>query len=594
MSNFSERVQTRLRALAETFTKQLPGRMQDVADAAHASLADEPPANSFDDLRMHVHKLAGSAASFGYHHVTVCAKRLEHVIDMVLEDGVKPDGTTRKRIRMLVSELGESTRSHTTEKELEELAEAPGEMQDTGGLGAAGAGVAGQQGVLAKDLTSSELGGLTPVADATAATLSDDQGMPEPRYVSILIGVEELARELSGQLTFYGFTLHRARNVDDLAAAAESDCHLVLILDAGALLTDPVTVDRITALKARCGDELRIMYISDKDDFEIRLLAARTGGEAFFTAPVDMPRLIDKVDSLTTAATEEPYHVLIIDDDMEQVSYHAMILQQAGMITSVVSDPEKMFAILIESKPELILMDMYMPGCTGSELATIVRQQEAFVDIPIIFLSIETDTEKQIKAVSRGGDGFLSKPIKPEHLVSTVRNRVERTRSMRFYMERDSLTGLLNHSHLMHNLSREIQRAERVGRPVCFAMIDLDHFKNVNDTYGHLTGDRVLKSISRHLQDGLRKTDIIGRYGGEEFGVVLFNVDLENAVKVMTKIREDFSRTVHDSGSGQFSVTFSCGIAAYPKYDGPGPIGEAADRALYSAKEAGRNQVVTI
>jgi diguanylate cyclase (GGDEF)-like protein len=125
-------------------------------------------------------------------------------------------------------------------------------------------------------------------------------------------------------------------------------------------------------------------------------------------------------------------------------------------------------------------------------------------------------------------------------------------------------------------------------------MIDLDHFKNVNDTHGHLTGDRVLKNLSRHLQDALRKTDIIGRWGGEEFGVVLFNVDLDGAAKVMDKVRQDFSQMVQDSGSSRFAVTFSCGIAAYPKYDGPASIGEAADRALYLAKERGRNQVVTI
>ena len=590
MSDFSERVQARLRALAETFSAQLPGRMQDIADAARASLADEPPPDSLSEFRMHVHKLAGSAASFGFHHVTVCAKRLEHVIDIVIEDGDRPDGTTRKRIRMLVSELGESTRSHAAEEEeLEELAEDFGELRDAG----VGAGATARPREAVKDLASTESGGLTPVADSEAVQ-HPEQDLPEHRFVSILVRFENLAQELSDQLAFYGFTLHTAQSVDDLAAAVESDCRLAFVLDAGAVLTDSATVDRIAAMKARCGDKLRIVYISDRDDYEMRLLAARTGGEAFFTIPVDMSRLIDKVDSLTIAANEEPYHVLIVDDDMEQVSYHAMILQQAGMITSVVSDPEKMFPILIESKPELILMDMYMPGCTGSELATIVRQQEAFVDIPIVFLSIETDAEKQIEAVSRGGDGFLAKPIKPEHLVSTVRNRVERTRSMRFYMERDSLTGLLNHTHLMHNLSREIQRAERVGRPVCFAMIDLDHFKGVNDTYGHLTGDRVLKNLSRHLQDALRKTDIIGRWGGEEFGVVLFNVDLDGAAKVMDKVREEFSRMEQDSASSQFTVTFSCGIAAYPKYDGPGPISEAADRALYGAKEGGRNQIATL
>ncbi|MCK4516124.1 MAG: Hpt domain-containing protein, partial [Spirochaetaceae bacterium] len=315
MSDFSERVQARLRALAETFTTQLPGRMQGIADAARASLADEPPPDSLGEFRMHVHKLAGSAASFGFHHVTVCAKRLEHVIDMVIEDGGKPDGNTRKRIRMLVSELGESTRSHAAqEEELEELAEDFGEPQDTGKPSDAAGGLTARPGEIAKDLASSETGGLTPISDEAAAQ-HPEKGLSERRFVSILVRFEELAQEISNQLAFYGFTLHRSRSVDDLVAAAERDCHLAFVLDAGAVLTDSASVDRIAAVKARCGDKLRIIYISDRDDYRTRLLAARTGGEAFFTVPVDMPRLIDKVDSLTMAATEEPYHVLIVDDD---------------------------------------------------------------------------------------------------------------------------------------------------------------------------------------------------------------------------------------------------------------------------------------
>jgi diguanylate cyclase (GGDEF)-like protein len=224
----------------------------------------------------------------------------------------------------------------------------------------------------------------------------------------------------------------------------------------------------------------------------------------------------------------------------------------------------------------------------------MIRQQEAFVGVPIVFLSVETDEDKQFEAVSRGGDGFLCKPIRPHHLITAVSNRVERTRSMRFFMERDSLTGLLNHTHLMESLSTEVQRAERVGRPVCFAMIDIDHFKNVNDSYGHLTGDRVLKSLSRLLFDRLRKTDVIGRYGGEEFGIVMFNVDTENATRILNSIREDFSTIQHETGERRFTVTFSGGIASFPAYDGPGPISEAADKALYVAKEKGRNRIVSI
>jgi diguanylate cyclase (GGDEF)-like protein len=238
-------------------------------------------------------------------------------------------------------------------------------------------------------------------------------------------------------------------------------------------------------------------------------------------------------------------------------------------------------------------MDMYMPGASGIELAQLIRQQEAYVGIPIVFLSIETDVEKQLEAISHGGDDFLVKPIDPQHLIKSVTIRAERTRNMRFFMERDSLTGLLNHSNLIESLNTEVQRAERIGNDLCFAMIDIDHFKSVNDSYGHLTGDRVLKGLARLLQERLRKTDIIGRYGGEEFGVILFNTEEGDAGRILDEIRESFSKIRQYSGSNEFFVTFSCGIASLSKCKDAGSLNHEADKALYEAKEEGRNRIVT-
>ncbi|MCA1754315.1 MAG: GGDEF domain-containing protein, partial [Spirochaeta sp.] len=170
--------------------------------------------------------------------------------------------------------------------------------------------------------------------------------------------------------------------------------------------------------------------------------------------------------------------------------------------------------------------------------------------------------------------------------------RAERTRSMRYFMERDSLTGLLNHSNLKGSLGLELQRANRIGREMSFAMIDLDHFKKVNDLYGHYSGDRVLKSLARLLQQRLGKTDVIGRYGGEEFAVILFDVGMDQAQRLLDDIRESFSLIRHRAGEEEFSVTFSCGIAGFPTYADALSIAEAADAALYLAKEGGRNKVV--
>lgn len=221
----------------------------------------------------------------------------------------------------------------------------------------------------------------------------------------------------------------------------------------------------------------------------------------------------------------------------------------------------------------------------------MIRQQESFVGIPIVYLSVERDLERQLAAIKRGGDGFLTKPIQPEHLVTEVAIRVERTRKIRYFMERDSLTGLLNHSQLMKKLSDDINRARRLGNPLCFAMIDLDHFKAVNDNYGHLTGDRVLKAVAKLLQERLRKTDTIGRYGGEEFGVILFNTDLENGTRLMNQIRDDFSRIRHRESKRDFFVTFSCGITVFRQGRDMTSLCEEADRALYAAKNRGRNRV---
>ena len=570
MAGLSESIQARLKALSDVFLKELPVRMEQIAEAAKQTLKSSGETPELRELRHHAHKLAGSAATFGFHHVTACSKRLEHMLDQLLDNDVSPDSEGRQSIRMLVSELLEAGRIRSAE----------------GGVDEPGGNVEELEEVVSLDAPDEPIQALTP---------DDDEPPIDPdaaRKVAVLVPDANLAVHLADRFAFYGFDPIVLEGPEELRSLGSRARSIALVTDTRYIHDDPTVAQAVNALSEKVHGRLQIVYLSDRDDFEMRLLGVRSAGAAFFSSPFDINRILDTVDGLTSDAGGEPYHVLIVDDDAEQVSYHALILQRAGMITSVVSDPRNMFAVLIETKPDLILMDMYMPGCSGPELASIIRQQEAFVGVPIVFLSIETDEDKQFQALSRGGDGFLAKPIKAEHLVTAVSHRVDRTRSMRFFMERDSLTGLLNHTNLMESLSTEVQRSERVNCGLCFAMIDIDHFKRVNDTFGHLTGDRVLKSLSRLLTDRLRKTDVIGRYGGEEFGVVMFNVDAANASRIMNSIREDFESLPHETAGDEFHCTFSCGIASFPAFDGPGPISEAADRALYEAKESGRNRVI--
>lgn len=158
--------------------------------------------------------------------------------------------------------------------------------------------------------------------------------------------------------------------------------------------------------------------------------------------------------------------MLIIDDSRAQAMHTERLLNSAGIVTRTLIEPIQAMAELADFQPDLIILDMYMPACTGTELAKVIRHNDRYVSVPIIYLSAEDDLDKQLDAMSEGGDDFLTKPIKPRHLITTVRNRAARARHLKARMVRDSLTGLYNHTHILQLLedcsfrSRREQAAE--------------------------------------------------------------------------------------------------------------------------------------
>ncbi len=555
----SRNIRRRLRELSKRFTEQLPNRLNAISEGIERLQNEEDAAEALEEIRMQAHRLAGTGSNFGFNRVSTAARELEEKAKIAAEVADPIRENDRRAIAESYSSLRESVRAEVVEN--------------------------ADEAALSEDAAQ-----LLPVQDR-----HEDSEEHSGHQVALLAGDDDTLGDLPSQLGFFGFPVRRIRELAELSPIMDDYARgvVILVADLGEV---PDTENVSLQLKALRNDNnslAGIIFYSAVDNFDQRLRAVRSGGDAFFPAPVEVLRLVDKLESILGAAQHDPYHVLVVDDDHEQVSYLALILQQAGMITSVVTEASKVFQVLAEAKPELILMDMYMPGCSGLELARIIRQQEAFIGIPIIFISVEQDPEKQLQAISEGGDDFITKPLQPEYLVTAVRMKAQRTRDMRFFMERDSLTGLLNHSNLLEKIEYEIQRAVRIDGSLTFAMIDLDHFKSVNDTYGHLTGDRVLKSLSRLLRERLRKTDLIGRYGGEEFGVILLDTTPQAAREIIDQIRRSFARIRHTADDRDFYVTLSCGLASYPGYGNAGELTEAADRALYEAKESGRNRVVS-
>ena len=537
MSDISSSIQQKLDNLLDHFKSSLPGRIKELRKQLEEFIKSPDDSACADALVLAAHKLAGSGATFGYKNLSERTKKIENIAKEVL--GGKALG----------------------ELQIQNLQETMDKLESDHGI-------IGKLGTFPVDL---------PLKGSE-------------RIIYFLDDATSEEDELSNQLRLFGYTIEKITAFQGIEEALLPDTEQILIINA-SILSEIENRKKLTELKKHFSTVLRIFFISQHGDFDLRLVSVRAGGDAFFHIPTDVDLIVDRIESYAKRLMSEPYHILIVDDEPEQIAYHALILQQAGMITSVASNPQQVLKILVEARPELILMDMYMPGCSGTELLTIIRQQQAFITIPIIFLSVEERLNRQIEAIWQGGDDFLAKPAKPEHLVKVISTRVERTRSLRYFIERDSLTGLLNHSNLKEQLNREIMRAERTGSTLCFAMLDLDFFKKVNDTYGHLIGDRVLKTLSHLLRERLRRSDIIGRYGGEEFAVILFNTNIEDARIVMEGLRDNFSQILQRSGDTQFKVTFSCGIAQFPDFSSAEELTAAADEVLYRAKDSGRNRV---
>jgi diguanylate cyclase (GGDEF)-like protein len=265
-------------------------------------------------------------------------------------------------------------------------------------------------------------------------------------------------------------------------------------------------------------------------------------------------------------------------------------LAEHGIATQAIGDPASLLAAVDSYQPDLILMDMYMPNFNGVEATRVLRQMAAHRSLPVVYLSGESDVGMQVEALRLGGDQFLIKPFNPVLLAAVVKTRIERFRETRRSTHLDGLTGLLNHTATKSRLQLMVDKTAH-NEKLTLAMIDIDHFKAVNDTYGHPVGDQVIRALAWLLKGRLRSKDLIGRCGGEEFMVALPGVGLKQAISVIDRIRADFGALPHAHPGGALYATFSAGLATFPMVESAAGLTEAADTALLQAKRLGRNRV---
>ncbi len=396
---------------------------------------------------------------------------------------------------------------------------------------------------------------------------------------------------LSYQLQCFGYQVCRFTDTATFHEAVLQQRPDAVIMDVHFPHGATAGMDTLAELKLITGQALPAIVLSGRNDFQARLSAVKAGCRAYFTKPARPLELVAALDEIMGRRVHEPYRVVIVDDEANVAQYHALILEEAGMSVCHLQHPNRVIEVLEDFNPDLVLVDVYMPECTGEELAALIRQYPEHVGLPIVYLSGETNRQKQFSAMQVGVEGFITKPVVPEELVAAVALRAERMRALRSLMARDSLTGLYNHTTTTEMIDNAVAQARRQQENLSLAMIDLDHFKSVNDTHGHLVGDQVLLALSRMLKHRFRTTDIIGRYGGEEFVVLLKGLSPVEAKKLVDELRANFAEVRFNAGEQAFHCTFSAGISGLPPHVRTEDLRMAADRALYVAKGAGRNCV---
>lgn len=295
------------------------------------------------------------------------------------------------------------------------------------------------------------------------------------------------------------------------------------------------------------------------------------------------------------------YRVLMVEDSRLSLEVYAQRLERRGYAVATATSAEEGRARLDEAQPDIVLLDVFMPKVSGFEFLRELRTTPRTSTTPVILISALSDTKHIVEGLELGANDYVTKPIvmpiltaRMEALLRSqelVRKLEVQTELLSKLAAFDDLTGAYNRRSLFHHLEAELSRCRRYGRSVSVLMVDIDHFKRVNDSHGHLVGDQVLRSIAQVMQAELRAMDLLCRYGGEEFCAILPETNHPGAGRAAERLRSAVERAKIEHEALSLSLTVSVGGASWSNAAGnevPDLLARA-DEALLEAKRAGRN-----
>lgn len=297
-------------------------------------------------------------------------------------------------------------------------------------------------------------------------------------------------------------------------------------------------------------------------------------------------------------------NILVAEDDPTMRLVLRAALEKLGYQIDMVCDGSQAWSALqVPGAPQLAILDWLMPGMTGPEICRKLRERKNQPYVYVVLLTAMDRLNDLVAGIDAGADDYITKPFKPEELSARLRagrrvlelqrELLAAQRALEVRATHDALTGLWNHAAIIERLVHEIDRAQREKTAVGVILFDLDHFKQVNDDHGHRVGDQVLRESANRIRKAVRPYDVVGRYGGEEFLTVVPGCEVESAASVAERVRRVLSATPVFTPAGELCITVSAGVSAASVEIKPEAtvLIDAADRALYRAKQHGRNRV---